>query len=75
MPHRLEKMPDVFVMTGDAAFKLRQFFCQLLVLCQCLAKADKDAHDGDVDLNGSLAAKHTREHGDALLGEYVRAIS
>ena len=33
------------------------------------------AHNGDVHFHRASAAEHAREHGDALLGECVRAVA
>lgn len=36
-----------------------------------LPETDEGAHDLDVDGDGAVAAKHAREHRNALLGERV----
>lgn len=51
------------------AVMLRHFPGQVLIRGQNLAEPDKSPHDGNVDLNGLLAAENAGEHGDAFLRE------
>jgi hypothetical protein len=45
--------------------------CQILVACQHFAKADKSAHDEDINLDGALASQDAGEHGHTLLSEGI----
>lgn len=54
---------------GVALLELRDFAALIFVRGQNGAKLDEGAHDGDVEVNGALAAEDGREHGDTLPGE------
>jgi len=59
----------VFFLQGfDFASKVTVGIHQTTELHEC-------AHNGDVHFHRASAAEHAREHGDALLGECVRAIT
>ena len=52
--------------TGEDGCEFRgEFFVE----GKCFAKADENAHDDDVDLDGARAVEDAGEHGDALFGE------
>ena len=50
-----------------ALFHIRDFPAQIFVCGEHGAKLEKRTHDGDVDLDGAVAAENAREHGDAVL--------
>ena len=62
-------------MAFDALLEFGQLAGERSVAAEDLAESDKGAHDGNVDQDGALAAKHGRKHGDALLCERVRQIA
>jgi hypothetical protein len=75
LPNGLEHDAEMFVVVSEFAFDVLQLAGQVLVSPQDFAELDKGAHDGDVDLDGPIAAEDTGKHSNALLGEGVREIS
>ena len=68
---RLEDRSDVFVMVPNAIFEIFQFREQMLLADEHSSQLDECTHDGDIDLDSSLAVKDAREHRDPLLCESV----
>src|SRR5260221_14246909 len=67
-----ENDPEVFVIF---LFQFLELAGQVLMSRKNLAQAHEGAHDGDIDVNGALTAKHAGKHGNALFGESVREIA
>src|SRR5437868_5965303 len=56
-------------------FECFDFAGKVAVCIHDPAQLNECPHDGDVDLDRARAAQYAREHGDALLGESIWAIS
>lgn len=58
-----------------ALFHFSDLAAQVLVSGEHGANLEEGAHDGDVDLNGAIAAKNAGKHGNAVFRESKRKIA
>ncbi len=54
---------------------LSDFSAQILMSGEHGTKLEKGTHDGDVYLDGAITMENAGEHGYAMLGEGIRAIT
>ena len=74
MNHAFEDGKDLLELFVIFLFETLNLVTKQFVACQDAAKLNEGPHDRNIDLNGSLAPKHTGKHGHALLGEGIGAI-
>src|SRR6185503_8566570 len=72
---RRQKLLDEVKERGNLTIVLLDLAGQVAVGGENLADLHEGPHDGDVHLNGALAAKHAGQHRHAEFGEDVRRLS
>jgi hypothetical protein len=73
LPNCIDNPGDLFVVLADAALELGKFLPQFAIRLESSAKFNERSHDRDIYLYRPRAIQNARKHGDALLGESVRA--